>query len=89
MAAIHSIQTNEINPEAHRSVLLLCLKDIEEQLNRIDALAFAARRMHEANEANDNYDPTSARLFGMIEHETEDRAAIIELRAALNRLLPV
>lgn len=83
MAANHSIRDNPTN---YREMVLQYLHDIEQQFNRIDALAFAARRMHEAKPEDDQTDAT---LFGMIEHEVEERTALIRLRDELDRLLPV
>ena len=73
MAGQNSTQVADLSFGAHKAVLLSYLQDIELQFNRVDAVAFAARRMHEANRGDDDYDPTNGRLFEIIEHEVEDR----------------
>lgn len=89
MTANNSIQLADISPRVLQALLLNCLQEIDGKFNRIDALAFTARRAHEANKGDDDYDPTDGRLFEIIGHEVQDRAALNKLRAELERLLPV
>lgn len=60
--------------------------EIEAQLNRANAVAFAGFSL--IDKAEDRADPTSRALFETIEEVTESRAALFELRRVLNELVP-